>query len=404
MFGKRVLLGISGGIAAYKVAYLIRILKKHGAEVKCIMTPASCDFISPLVVSTLSQNPVGIEFWNKSTGEWTNHVDLALWADVMVIAPATANTLSKMANGSCDNLLLATYLSLKTKCIVCPAMDLDMYAHPTTKRNLNQLLADGVQIIPATSGELASGLEGEGRMEEPEQIAQFIQAYFNNEQLGIQTFKKILITAGPTFEALDPVRFLGNHSSGKMGFELAKRALELGWEVELVCGPVHFDLVHPNLQLTRVESAQEMLEAVQSVWASCNWGIFAAAVADFRPKEKQTQKIKKQDTGSDEVILELVKNPDILRWAAQNKSLHQKVLGFALETNNAKENALLKLKNKNLDAIVLNTLEEKGAGFKFDTNKITIFGKASEKFDFELKSKSAVANDILTTLIQLWND
>ena len=394
MQGKRILLGITGGIAAYKIAYLIRIFKKKGAEVKCIMTPASSDFISPLVVATLSQNPVAIEFWDKKTGVWTNHVDLALWADVFVIAPATANSIAKMANGLCDNLLLATYLSLKTKTIICPAMDLDMYQHPSFKRNIQTLIQDGVLVVPATSGELASGLEGEGRMEEPEVIAQFIENYFlSNLTKSNQT---VLITAGPTYEAIDPVRFIGNHSSGKMGFALAESCLNRGMKVVLVSGPVQLQLTHPNLTLIRIKSANEMLEAVSENWNSCDFGIFAAAVADYRPQEIATQKIKKKE---ENLTLELVKNPDILKWASENKNSAQKVIGFALETNNAEENALLKLRYKKLDLIVLNTLENDGAGFQSDTNKITILDKENVKFEFNLKSKKAVAEDIIETIM-----
>ena len=393
MFGKRILLGITGGIAAYKIAYLIRYLKKEGAEVKCIMTPASCDFISPLVVSTLSQNPVAIEFWNKQTGVWMNHVELALWAELFVIAPATANTISKMANGGCDNFLLATYLSMKTKTVIAPAMDLDMYQHPTFKRNLAQLIEDGVFVIPATSGELASGLEGQGRMEEPEQILEFIKS-----KLEFSTAlknKKVLITAGPTYEAIDPVRFIGNHSSGKMGFELAKACLSQGYHVTLVSGPTNLELVHSNLELIKIESAEEMLSAVQSVWNQINIGIFAAAVADYRPNKKAEQKIKKSES---EMTIALVKNPDILRWASDNRTNNQFVLGFALETNNSLENAFSKLYGKNLDLIVLNSLENKEAGFKKDTNKIVILDKQKTQIEFELKSKKEVAVDIINTI------
>ncbi len=393
MFGKRILLGITGGIAAYKIAYLIRYLKKEGAEVKCIMTPASCDFISPLVVATLSQNPVSIEFWNKETGIWTNHVELALWADLFVIAPATANTISKMAVGTCDNLLLAVYLSMKSKTIVAPAMDLDMYQHPTLKRNLKQLIDDGVSVIPATSGELASGLEGQGRMEEPGNILEFIRNMF--QEFENVNKKRILITAGPTYESIDPVRFIGNHSSGKMGFELAKACFLNGHDVTLISGPSNLELTHPNLRLIRIETADEMLLEVQNYWNQSDIGIFAAAVADYKPKLKLDQKIKKSE---ENLELELVKNPDILFWASDNRSTNQMVIGFALETNNSIENALSKLNRKNLDMIVLNSLENNEAGFKKDTNKITILDKYQNQFDFEVKSKSEVANDILKAI------
>lgn len=399
MHGKRILLGITGGIAAYKIAFLVRILKKKGAEVKCIMTPASSDFISPLVLATLSENPVGIEFWDKKTGVWTNHVDYGLWADVFVVAPLTANSLAKMATGSCDNLLLATYLSMKCPTIIAPAMDLDMYAHPSTKRNLNQLLADGVHLIPAEAGELASGLVGEGRMAEPETIAAAIEYFFlsQNSKANLSLKgKKVLVTAGPTYESIDPVRFIGNHSSGKMGFAIAEQLLAEGAEVELISGPTKLGLAHPNLTITRINSAQEMLEAVQSKWSDMNIGIFSAAVADYRPMEMAVQKIKKSEN---ELTIELVKNPDILAWAGTNKAENQLLVGFALETNNVLENATSKLKRKNLDMIVMNTLEDKGAGFSGDTNKISILDIHNKLTSFELKSKSEVAKDIVAYLI-----
>jgi phosphopantothenoylcysteine decarboxylase/phosphopantothenate--cysteine ligase len=395
MQGKRILLGISGGIAAYKIAYLIRILKKQGAEVRAIMTPASSDFISPLVVSTLSENPVHIEFWNKETGAWTNHVELALWADVLLIAPTTANTLAKMASGICDNLLLASYFSMKGKTIIAPAMDLDMYQHPTVKRNMETLLSDGVSIIPATEGALASGLEGQGRMEEPENIAAYLNDFFLSERT--LESKRILITAGPTYEAIDPVRFIGNHSSGKMGYEIATSCLSMRHHVVLVSGPTQLSLTHPNLQLIQVRSAQEMLEAVQEHWKTCDLGIFSAAVADYRPAQVESQKIKKQ---ADEFSLNLLKNPDILSWASANRSKEQKVVGFALETNNAKEFALDKLVRKNLDFIVLNEYVKDVSGFQAETNKITIFDKDKTTFEFSLKSKKEVAKDILSIVLK----
>jgi phosphopantothenoylcysteine decarboxylase/phosphopantothenate--cysteine ligase len=395
MQGKRILLGISGGIAAYKIAYLIRILKKQGAEVRAIMTPASSDFISPLVVSTLSENPVHIEFWNKETGAWTNHVELALWADVLLIAPTTANTLAKLASGICDNLLLASYFSMKGKTIIAPAMDLDMYQHPTVKRNMETLLSDGVSIIPATEGALASGLEGQGRMEEPENIAAYLNDFFLSERT--LESKCILITAGPTYEAIDPVRFIGNHSSGKMGYEIAASCLSMGHHVVLVSGPTQLSLTHPNLQLIQVRSAQEMLDAVQEHWKTCDLGIFSAAVADYRPAQVETQKIKKQ---ADEFSLNLLKNPDILSWASANRSKEQKVVGFALETNNAKEFALDKLVRKNLDFIVLNEYVKDVSGFQAETNKITIFDKDKTTFEFSLKSKKEVAKDILSIVLK----
>ena len=395
MQGKRILLGITGGIAAYKIAYLIRIFKKQGAEVRAIMTPASSDFISPLVVSTLSENPVHIEFWNKQSGAWTNHVELALWADVFVIAPCTANSMAKMASGICDNLLLAAYFSMKGKTIIAPAMDLDMYQHPTVKRNMDTLLSDGVSIIPATEGALASGLEGQGRMEEPENIAAYLQDFFQLTKT--ERTKRVLITAGPTYEAIDPVRFIGNHSSGKMGYELAQACLAIGHQVTLISGPTQLELTHPNLQVIKIQTAEEMLEAVQEHWDTCHLGIFSAAVADYRPEYTETQKIKKQ---ADEITLNLVKNPDILTWASIHRKGQQKVVGFALETNNAKENALDKLTRKNLDFIILNEFVKDVSGFQAETNKITIFDKDKNEFEFTLKSKKEVAKDILSIILK----
>jgi phosphopantothenoylcysteine decarboxylase/phosphopantothenate--cysteine ligase len=397
MQGKRILLGITGGIAAYKIAFLIRILKKRGAEVKCIMTPASSDFISPLVVATLSENPVGIEFWDKKTGVWTNHVDYGLWADVFVVAPLTANTLAKMASGVCDNLFLATYLSMKCPTIVAPAMDLDMYVHPTTHRNLDQLIRDGVTIIPAESGQLASGLEGEGRMAEPETIVEAIDRFFNKtEATKALNGQKVLITAGPTYEAIDPVRFIGNHSSGKMGFALAQACLNQGAEVILISGPTQETLSHPNLTCISIVSAEELFAQVKEFWETCSIGIFSAAVADYRPEVQANQKIKKSE---EHLQLSLVKNPDVLSWAGSVKKDTQLLIGFALETTNLLENATDKLTRKNLDIIVMNTLEDEGAGFGHATNKIALLDAHNNFTKFELKSKLAVAKDIVTYLI-----
>jgi phosphopantothenoylcysteine decarboxylase / phosphopantothenate---cysteine ligase len=398
MYGKRILLGISGGIAAYKIAYLIRLLKNQGAEVKCVMTPSASDFISPLVVSTLSENPVSIEFWNKESGLWKNHVELALWADLYIIAPATANTIAKMANGICDNLLLACYYSSKSKTIIAPAMDLDMYQHPTFKRNLKQLISDAVLVIPATNGSLASGLEGEGRMEEPENILRFIQVNFPFSAGELSSKKKILITAGPSYEAIDPVRFIGNHSSGKMGFALAEICLAKAWEVTLICGPTNLDLAHPNLTIIPVFSAKEMLLAVQENWKNADIGIFSAAVSDYRPEKMESQKIKKTEL---DLNLKLLKNPDIISWASENRTPKQFIVGFALETNNALENALNKLESKKMDLIVLNSMEDKEAGFQKETNKITILDKSKRKYDFPVKNKREVANDIIDTILKL---
>ena len=398
MYGKRILLGISGGIAAYKIAYLIRLLKNQGAEVKCVMTPSASDFISTLVVSTLSENPVSIEFWNKESGLWTNHVELALWADLYIIAPATANTIAKMANGICDNLLLACYYSSKSKTIIAPAMDLDMYQHPTFKRNLQQLISDTVLVIPATNGSLASGLEGEGRMEEPENILRFIQMNFPFSEKELSSKKKILITAGPSYEAIDPVRFIGNHSSGKMGFALAEICLAKAWEVTLICGPTNLDLAHPNLTIIPVFSAEDMLLAVQENWKNADIGIFSAAVSDYRPEKFESQKIKKTEKT---INLQLLKNPDIISWASENRGAKQFVVGFALETNNALEFALNKLDSKKMDMIVLNSMEDEEAGFKKETNKITILDKNKGKYIFPAKSKREVANDIIDTILKL---
>ena len=395
MRGKRILLGITGGIAAYKIAFLIRLLKKSGAEVKCILTPASSDFISPLVVSTLSENPVGIEFWNKEDGTWNNHVEYGLWADVFVIAPLTANSMSKMANGSCDNLLLATYLSMKTKTIVAPAMDLDMTIHPSTRRNLDQLKKDGVIIIPSEQGELASGLSGDGRMAEPETIYAAIEEYFDAQLDEVFKGKKAIVTAGPTYESIDPVRFLGNHSSGKMGYRIAEELLNRGAHVTLISGPTKEMLEHKNLTLLSIRTANQMLEKVQEHWKDSSFGIFSAAVADYRPKSIADQKIKKTD---DVLSIELIKNPDVLKWAGDHKSDDQILVGFALETSDLIENGKEKLAKKNLNLIVLNTLEDIGAGFGVDTNKISILDNHNNLVDYELKTKKEVATDIVSHL------
>ncbi len=393
--GKRIVLGVTGGIAAYKVATLIRILKKNGAEVKCILTPASSDFISPLTVATLSENPAYQVFWNNENGVWTNHVELGAWGDIFVIAPLTANSLAKMATGLCDNLLMASYLSAKCPVIVAPAMDLDMYAHQTTLDNLEIIKRHGVQVIPAESGFLASGLEGQGRMAEPETIAEKIEAFFTTRE----TLKgqRILITAGPTYEGIDPVRFIGNHSSGKMGFNIAEEALDRGAEVILVTGPTHCSLNHQHLTIIDVRTADQMLEAVQKNFDSCSGGIFSAAVSDYKPVTQADQKIKKS---SDSMSIELVKNPDILMDTGQHKRDDQWLIGFALETQNALENAKGKLKRKNLDLIVVNTLEDQGAGFGHDTNKITLLDKNNNSTKFELSSKREAASNILTYLSQ----
>lgn len=389
--GKRIVLGITGGIAAYKIAMLIRILKKNGAEVKCVLTPASSDFIAPLTVATLSENPAYQQFWNINDGVWTNHVDLGAWGDLMVIAPLTANTLAKMATGLCDNLLMATYLSAKCPVMVAPAMDLDMYAHETTTENLKRLEKHGVSIIPAESGFLASGLEGKGRMAEPETIFEYITKFFTHQNS--LKGQKILITAGPTYESIDPVRFIGNHSSGKMGFSLAEEAVKRGAEVVLITGPTNCSVDHPNLHRIDIRSAKELMEAVNQHFPSCTGGVFSAAVSDYRPAQKADQKIKKSD---EELTIRMVKNPDVLYTAGQNKKEGQWLVGFALETQNAIEYAKGKLQKKNLDLIVVNTLEDEGAGFGHDTNKITLLDKNNNSINFELTTKKEAAANILS--------
>lgn len=394
MKGKRVLIGISGGIAAYKIAFLVRLLKKQGAEVRCIMTPASSDFITPLTLSTLSGNPVVTDYFDPASGTWHNHVEYGLWADVFVIAPLTASTLAKMAHGFSDNFLLTAYLSSRAKVLAAPAMDLDMYAHPTTKRNIAQLESDGVTIIPAEAGELASGLHGEGRMAEPETIAAAIARALSED--GPLKGKKIVVTAGPTYEAIDPVRFIGNHSSGKMGFALAHAAAGMGAEVTLVSGPSHLSVSHPSVKLIRVESATEMMDEVSGSWEEQDWGIFAAAVADYRPKDVASEKIKKTADG---LTIELVKNPDILQWCGAHKSSAQKVIGFALETKDGLSYAQEKLVRKNADAIVLNQIGEQGVGFGYDTNEVSMVMRNNKIVRFELQSKDELAEALIQSLL-----
>ncbi|WP_136481414.1 bifunctional phosphopantothenoylcysteine decarboxylase/phosphopantothenate--cysteine ligase CoaBC [Cognatitamlana onchidii] len=393
--GKNVLLGITGGIAAYKTASLVRLLVKSGAEVKVVMTPASKDFVTPLTLSTLSKNPVYSSFVNEEDDNavWNNHVDLGLWADLFIIAPATANTMSKMANGVCDNLLLATYLSAKCPVYFAPAMDLDMYKHPTTVKSFEKLKSFNNIIIPATSGELASGLIGEGRMAEPEDIITFVEKDIL-EKLPLKG-KKVLITAGPTYEAIDPVRFIGNHSSGKMGFEIAKASANLGAEVILITGPTHQDIAHTLVKVIPVTSAQDMYNEVHKHFKTVDIAILSAAVADYKSKEIASQKLKKK---SPTLILELEKTQDILASLGQIKK-GQYLVGFALETNNEIENAKDKLIRKNLDLIVLNSLNDKGAGFKGDTNKVTFIDNKEQITEFQLKSKADVAQDLLNKII-----
>ena len=397
--GKKILVGVTGSIAAYKTAYLVRELIKLEADVKVIMTSASTDFISPLTLSTLSKNPVAIEFVKNKNGEWENHVELGLWADLFIIAPATANTIAKMSNGLCDNLLLATYLSARCPVWIAPAMDLDMFVHPTTSNNLNTLTKQGVNVIEPTSGELASGLEGKGRMEEPEIIAQSINGFFN--QNSILKNKNVIITGGPTYESIDPVRFIGNHSSGKTGVILADECAKRGAKVTLVLGPSNQQPKHSNVKLVRVSSADEMLKAVQNEWEKMDVGIFSAAVADYKVESPSDIKIKKND---DKLVLNLIKNPDILMWAGQNKAKHQYLVGFALETNNEIENGQKKLLKKNLDLLVLNSLNDKGAGFKHDTNKVTFIQPNNKLTHFELKPKTEMGIDIVNQIENDFNE
>lgn len=396
--GKHILLGISGSIAAYKCAALTRLFVKAGAEVKIILSPAAAEFITPLTLATLSKNPVHSQFVKNEQGEWTNHVDLALWADIMLIAPATANTLSKMANGICDNLLLATYLSAKCPIWFAPAMDLDMFLHPSTKKNISNLLSYGNQMIDAESGELASGLIGTGRMAEPEKIFETICA----ELIPTKKFqnKKVLITAGPTYEAIDPVRFIGNHSSGKMGFALAEEFAKQGAHVILVAGPSKEVSNHPSIKRINVTSAAQMYDAVLLEYYNSDIAVMSAAVADYTPVQVSDTKIKKQE---DHFSIELTKTKDILKSLGETKT-NQILIGFALETNNEEENALKKLKNKNLDFIVLNSLQNAGAGFGHQTNQITILKKDGSKIEYPLKSKEEVAKDIVEQVNVLLND
>ena len=394
--GKKIVLGVSGGIAAYKTATLVRLFIKAGAHVQVIMTPASKDFVTPLTLSTLSKNPVHSSFYNEEdeNAHWNNHVEIGLWADLMVIAPATANTMSKMVNGNCDNLLIATYLSAKCPVYFAPAMDLDMYKHPSTIASFNALQDFGNTIIPAESGELASGLSGEGRMAEPENIVAFIEADLESK-LPLKG-KKILITAGPTYEAIDPVRFIGNHSSGKMGFDIANCAANLGAEVILISGPTHFKVKNDFINLVRVVSAQEMYDACHQYYNDVDVAIAAAAVADYRPKVVADQKIKKSDTC---FSIELEKTKDILASLGETKK-NQFLIGFALETENEIENAKLKIQKKNLDLIVLNSLQDEGAGFGKPTNKITFIDSNFTIEPMDLKSKEDVAQDIINKVIE----
>jgi phosphopantothenoylcysteine decarboxylase / phosphopantothenate---cysteine ligase len=394
--GKKVLLGVTASIAAYKTAELVRLFKKAGASVKVIQTEASLHFVTPLTLATLSENPVLSQMVDTDSGEWNSHVDLGLWADFMVMAPLTANTMAKMTTGECDNLLLATYLSAKCPVYFAPAMDLDMYKHPSTLYNIERLQSFGNILIPSGFGELASGLVGEGRMAEPSEIIEHIIADLSKD-LPLSN-KEVLITAGPTYEAIDPVRFIGNRSSGKMGIALALECANNGAKVNLVLGPSHIVVKHSNISVSKVESASEMFKMVNSYFKSSDIAIFAAAVADYTPSFVARNKIKKSD---EKLTISLLKTTDILSEMALKKTAKQFVVGFALETENELENAKEKLKSKNLDMIVLNSLNNKGAGFEHNTNKITIIDKQNNIFDFELKDKSEVAKDIIAKIIEL---
>ena len=394
--GKKVLLGVTASIAAYKTAELVRLFKKAGASVRVIQTEASLAFIAPLTLATLSENPVLTKMVDSDSGEWSNHVELGLWADMMVVAPLTANTMAKMKSGECDNLLLATYLSAKCPVFFAPAMDLDMYKHPSTKANISTLQEYGNTLIPSGFGELASGLVGEGRMAEPSEIIESITAKLNND-LPL-TNKKVLITAGPTHESIDPVRFIANRSSGKMGIALAIEAANNGALVSLVLGPTHLECNHTNIKVYKVITASQMYEQVNACFSTSDIGIFTAAVADYKPNIVAKNKIKKSDNN---LNISLEKTVDILEEMGNKKSDKQFIVGFALETDNEVENAKDKLKRKNLDMIVLNSLNNKGAGFQHSTNKITIIDKANNISNFELKYKSEVAKDVIDKIIEL---
>jgi phosphopantothenoylcysteine decarboxylase/phosphopantothenate--cysteine ligase len=396
--GKKIVLGVSGSIAAYKAVLLVRILKKMKAEVKVVMTSSASEFIGPITFSTVSENPVFSKFSNKESGEWTNHIDLGLWGDLIIIAPASANTLAKMANGICDNLLIATYLSARCPVWFAPAMDLDMYKHPTTIENINKLKSFGNRCIEPTEGELASGLIGKGRMEEPEKIGALISSYFNpkREFEG----KKIIVTAGPTFEAIDPVRFIGNHSSGKMGIAIADEFSNWGAEVTLVCGPSSVSLKNQNVRRINVTSAEEMYSVIHDLKETSDVVVMAAAVADYTPVKQLTEKVKKEEGN---LNLNLKRTKDILKSLGALKKPNQILVGFAMETQNELENALKKVETKNADFIVLNSLKEHGAGFKGDTNKVTFVYPNNKIVEFELKSKYDVAVDIVNAVKDLIN-
>lgn len=388
--GKHIVLGITGSIAAYKAAYLTRLLIKEGAEVQIVMTASGKEFITPVTLSALTGRPVVSEFFTANDGTWHSHVDLGLWADLMLVAPATAATIGKMANGIADNMLITTYLSMKAQVVIAPAMDLDMFAHASTTRNLDILRSYGNVIIEPAAGELASHLTGKGRMEEPENILKYVKDFFDKQDS--LSKKKILITAGPTYEKLDPVRFIGNYSSGKMGFALAEECAQRGAEVILIAGPIALACKHPNIKRIDVESANEMYNAAVNHFVNADAAILCAAVADYRPETISTQKLKRKD---DNMALNLIPNPDIAAALGKAKQGNQVLIGFALETNDEENNAIKKLEKKNLDYIVLNSLQDTGAGFKHDTNKIAILDRSALRANFELKSKAEVAKDII---------
>jgi phosphopantothenoylcysteine decarboxylase / phosphopantothenate---cysteine ligase len=395
MTGKKIILGVTGSIAAYKSAFLTRLLVKSGAEVQVLMTDAAKHFITPLTLSTLSKRAVHAEIISEES--WNSHVELGLWADVMLIAPATATTLSKLASGMSDNIVTATYLSARCPVFVAPAMDLDMWQHPATLRNIDILRGYGCRVIPVGHGELASGLVGDGRMAEPEEIMAYINSFFNQKKDLIG--KKILVTAGPTYEALDPVRFIGNRSSGKMGIEIAEELTERGAEVTLLLGPSKLKANTPSVKTLRVESAQQMYETAISLFPKCDAAVLAAAVADYRPKQVSDIKIKKKEN---DLTIELEKTPDIATALGMQKQKNQKIVGFALETNDEVANAVSKLKRKNFDFIVLNSLRVSGAGFNHDTNKISLIFDENNIKTFDLKQKEEVARDIVNELVRLF--
>jgi phosphopantothenoylcysteine decarboxylase/phosphopantothenate--cysteine ligase len=392
--GKKIIVGVSGSIAAYKSALLVRLLAKEGVEVKVVMTSAAKDFITPLTLATLSKNPVLIDFTKDDQGGWNNHVELGLWADSMVIAPASANTLAKMSNGICDNLLSAVYLSARCPVFFAPAMDLDMLQHPSTKSNIDRLISFGNHQIMPAFGELASGLVGTGRMAEPEEIVGVLNRFFSTDKR--LPGKKALVTAGPTHEALDPVRFIGNNSSGKMGFAIAEELANMGADVELVVGPTYLSVYSDKVKVTRVTSAEDMYNACVSHFPSSDITVLSAAVADYRPVHKADQKIKKSESS---MTIELIKTRDIAAELGKQKKANQFVVGFALETENETANAEKKIVAKNFDLIVLNSLNDKGAGFAHDTNKVTLIDRAGRKKEFPLKSKKDVAKDIVNAIV-----